>query len=133
MDVSPNSFFANKKINPDLKNHIVKNTRRFLLAIIVAVAILSVGWFIYARFFVHNNTQKIYEISKAGDLQRLRDEYVPVPEVVRIQSVDVLQKKTTVNFKPVVSDGKNGEVQNTTPLSIREQALRTMQGLTQSK
>ena len=128
MDTSPKSFSVNNTNTTDnpLKNHAVKILRRILLAIILAVAILSVGWFIYGHFFKVNEQPKTYTADKAGILQYINDTSKPVSDAARLQTIDMMERQTTTNFKPVTKN-TNGEVQNTTPLSIREQVLQSMQ------
>jgi len=98
---------------------VIKFLRRLLLALIVAIAVLSVGWFIYGRFFAPHPAPYIDTTTRAGIANSIRQNTQPVSQTVRMQVLDSILK----NAKTPVVD-KNGQVQNTTPLSDREAALR---------
>ena len=105
------------------KSRVIKFLRRILLASIVAVAILSIGWFVYAHFFQVTEAPYFNPTTRAGVANTIRQNSQPVSTETRLQVLNMITKNTT----PPVPD-KNGEIQNTTPEAEREATLRRMFG-----
>ena len=105
------------------KSRVIKFLRRILLASIVAVAILSVGWFIYAHFFEVKEAPYFDTTSRAGAANMIRQTSQPVSTETRMQVLNLITK----NASAPVPD-KNGQIQNMTPEAAREAALQRMLG-----
>ena len=120
--ISPSS--TENMVNLSKKNRILVLTRRIIIAIVVAVIILCVGWFMYARFF----TAKVSDINyvdtatRAGIAQSIRQNSEPTPVIIRYGVAQSIRK----NSVTATSTTKNGEIINNTPQSEREAVLKSL-------
>ena len=108
-DISPKSYFT-------------KTMRKILLAIIIAVALISVVWFLYGLFFVGTKTFEGDKASKAGVANSIRENTEPTPTIVRYQISNSIRNNSNTG----TSTSKDGEVVNHTPLSQREAVLKSI-------
>ncbi len=101
----------------------LQRLRMILLAVIVAVAVLSISWFIYGHFFITKNSAPVYTTSREAVVGTIRETSVPVPPVVRGQVLNSI-----LSGAPTPQPDKNGEIQNTTPVAERQAVLQRMFG-----
>ena len=120
--ISPSSTEDIMKLSK--KNRMVAVARKILIVIIVAVVILCIGWFLYARFFAAKVSDKNYidTATKAGIAQSIRQNSEPTPVIVRYGVAQSIRK----NSVTATSTSKNGEITNTTPQSEREAVLKSL-------
>ena len=93
--------------------------RKVLIVVAVAIAVLIIGWFVYAHFFVSKNNQAVIDASHEGIANSIRRNTQPTPTIVRYDVLTSIRKNST----PATST--NGEFQNTTPQSEREAILKS--------
>ena len=104
------------------KSRIIIILRRLLLATIVAVAILSIGWFIYSRFFKAPGFTGS-PASREGIANTIREHMVETPDIVRMQMADRIRQNMHIATTPQTKDGV---VTNTTPVSQRELIFKSI-------
>ena len=86
MDYSPKFSAANNSIPSTPKSRpVIKWIRRILLAVIVGVAFVTLGWFLYDKFFNKGPVADPYNASREGIANTIRAHTVPVPDAVRLK------------------------------------------------
>ena len=116
MDYSPKFSAANNSIPLAPKEHPAKKwIRRILLAIVVAVALLTLCWFLYDKFFLVSKIANPYDASRAGIANTLRSDAVPVPVAVRNEIGNNIRANS-----PAAITTKSGQIINTANLQQRQ-------------
>ena len=103
------------------KARMIAFVRKILLALIIAIAVTAIGYFVYEYFFMKPASDAGYLGSRERVANLIHENSQPVSEATRMQIMNLIQQNAAT---PTVS--KDGKILNSTPVSQREQMLQLM-------